>query len=45
MNRHKLYPLDIRERGVHLVLEHQENYRSEWAALTSIAELYIPVYT
>ena len=29
---------EIRERAVRLVLEHQENYRSEWAALTSIAD-------
>ncbi len=38
MNRHKRYPPEIRERAVRLVLEHQENYRSEWAALTSIAD-------
>ena len=37
MNRHKRYPPEVRERAVRLVLEHQENYRSEWAALTSIA--------
>ena len=38
MNRHKRYPPEIRERAVRLVLEHQENYRSEWAALISIAD-------
>ena len=38
MNNHKCYPPEIRERAVRLVLEHQENYRSEWAALTSIAD-------
>ena len=38
MNKHKRYPPEIRERAVRLVLEHQENYRSEWAALTSIAD-------
>ena len=38
MNRHKRYPPEVRERAVRLVLEHQENYRSEWAALTSIAD-------
>ena len=37
MNRHKRYPPEVRERAVRLVLEHQENYNSEWAALTSIA--------
>lgn len=38
MNKHKRYPPEIRERAVRLVLEHQETYRSEWAALTSIAD-------
>ena len=38
MNKHKRYPPEIRERAVRLVLEHQENYRSEWAALISIAD-------
>ena len=37
MNRHKHYPPEVRERAVRLVLEHQENYHSQWAALTSIA--------
>ena len=37
MNKHKRYPPEVRERAVRLVLEHQENYHSEWAALTSIA--------
>ena len=37
MNRHKRYPPEVRERAVRLVLEHQENYDSQWAALTSIA--------
>ena len=34
MNRHKRYPPEVRERAVRLVLEHQENYDSQWAALT-----------
>ncbi len=38
MNKHKRYPPEIRERAVRLVLEHQETYRSQWAALTSIAD-------
>ena len=37
MNKHKRYPPEIRVRAVRLVLEHQENYDSQWAALTSIA--------
>ena len=37
MNKHKRYPPEVRERAVRLVLEHQENYDSQWAALTSIA--------
>ena len=31
MNRHKRYPPEVRERAVRLVLEHQENYHSQWA--------------
>ena len=38
MNRHKRYPPEVRERAVRLVLEHQENYHSQWTALTSIAD-------
>ena len=37
MNNHKRYPPEVRERAVRLVLEYQENYHSQWAALTSIA--------
>ena len=38
MNRHKRYPPEVRERAVRLVLENQEDYNSQWAALTSIAD-------
>ena len=38
MNKHKRYLPEIQKRAVHLVLEHQANYRSEWAAMTSIAD-------
>ncbi len=37
MNRNQRYPPEVRERAVRLVFEHQNNYRSEWAALNSIA--------
>ena len=38
MNSHKRYPPEVRERAVRLVLKHQEDYNSQWAALTSIAD-------
>jgi transposase len=33
----KRYPAEVRERAVRLVLEHADEYPSEWAAITSIA--------
>ena len=38
MNRNKRYPPEVRERAVRLVLEHQEDYTSQWAALNPIAD-------
>jgi transposase len=32
------YPLELRERAVRLVLEHREEYPSEWAAILSISQ-------
>jgi len=32
------YPLELRERPVRLVLEHREEYPSEWAAILSISQ-------
>ena len=32
------HPREVRERAVRLVLEHRDEYPSEWAAMRSIAE-------
>jgi len=32
------YSAEVRERAVRLVLEHAEEYPSQWAAITSVAE-------
>ena len=37
MNRQTRYPVQVRERAVHLVFEHQDEYGSQWAAISSIA--------
>ena len=38
MTRSKRYPAEVRERAMRLVTEHRDQYTSEWAAITSIAE-------
>jgi len=37
MQRPGRYPAEVRERAVRLVQEHQQEYPSQWAAITSIA--------
>jgi len=34
------YPAEMRERAVRLVIEHREEYPSEWAAILSIAQKF-----
>ena len=34
------YPLEVRERAVRMVLEHREEYPSEWAAILSISQKF-----
>jgi transposase len=31
------YPVEVRERAVRMVFEHQDEYRSQWKAIESIA--------
>jgi transposase len=38
MRRPSKYSKELRERAVRLVLEDQERYDSQWAAIVSIAE-------
>src|SRR6266568_9645204 len=40
MPRRSKYPQEVRERAVHLVFEHREEYDSQWAVITSIAEKF-----
>jgi transposase len=37
MDRQTRYPIEVRERAVRLVFEHQDEYDSQWAAITSVA--------
>ena len=38
MAKARKYSPEVRERAVRLVFEHQEEYASQWAAISSIAE-------
>ena len=38
MAKARKYSSEVRERAVRLVFEHQEEYASQWAAISSIAE-------
>lgn len=38
MGRNSRFSGEVRERAVRMVVEHQADYESEWAAIVSIAE-------
>jgi transposase len=39
-SRGKPFPPEVRERAVRMVLEHQGDYESQWAAITSISDKF-----
>ena len=41
-DKSKRYPVEVRDRAVRMVLDHQDEYRSQWAAITSIAAKFGP---
>lgn len=40
MNTSNRYPQELKERAVRMVFDHTEEYESQWAAITSIAEKF-----
>ena len=38
MGKGTRYPVEVRERAVRIVQEHASEYRSEWAAIESVAD-------
>ena len=38
MSRAARYPTDVRERAVRRVFEHERQYDSQWAAISSVAQ-------
>lgn len=40
MTRQGRYPQELRERAVRMVFEHQDEHRSQWSAITSIADKF-----
>ena len=40
MNKRNSFSPEVRERAVRMVLEHQDDHRSQWGAIRSIAEKF-----